>query len=404
LSWWRRALFALALLLAVGLIWRVRGAVQSILSQSAPSGTCVDRATGQTTLRHAKGFTVEYRADHKIVRVVQPWAGASKSMAYALVSRGCRPAQVEAGAMVVETPVRRAISLSTVHAPVFLRLGVPEVLVGIAGVRLLNTPELVEQARQGRLAEVGDGTTSMDKRLDMERIRTLSPDLIMASGSGAPALDNNGKLLEAGFKLVLNTEWLEETALGRAEWIKFTAAFLDKEAEAERLFAEVERSYHAQAALIRSVPRRPTVMAGWDFRGTWYVPGGRSFMASIIHDAGGDYLWSNDPSTGTLPLKREAVLERARNAEVWLLYMSSVRSLQEVVKIDDRNALFAPTRTGRVYNNDARLSPGGGNDYWESGAHRPDLVLADLIAVLHPEAAPGHSFTYYRKLPEKVTP
>jgi iron complex transport system substrate-binding protein len=145
-------------------------------------------------------------------------------------------------------------------------------------------------------------------------------------------------------------------------------------------------------------------MCGLDQRGTWFVPGGRSYFATFIRDAGGDYLWQADPHAPSQPLKMEAVLDRARNAEIWLLHMSSVGSRKELADLDPRYPLFSAFRAGRVYQNDARVSRGGSNDYWETGVMNPDLVLADLIAIFHPELALNHRFIWYRQLPEKVGP
>jgi iron complex transport system substrate-binding protein len=372
----------------------VRGSLGSGLSSWGGG-----RVQGHTELRHAKGFSIEYRKDCKIIRVHRPWSGAKVGVTYVLVPRGTRPDQMEAGARIIEIPVRRAIALGTPQAPVFLRLGVPETLVAMAGVRLLQTPELVAQAQAGRLLEISDGSQGMDKKLDLERIRMINPDLIVASGSGNPALNEHGKLLEAGFPVVFQTEWLEETPLGRAEWIKFGAAFLDKEQEAEALFKGIEARYVALKAKAAGVSRRPTVLMGTDYRGTWHMSGGRSYVAQFIEDAGGDYLWKDALATGSLPLKMEAVLERARKADLWILHMSAARSREDLVQADERHRLFEAFHGDRIWNNDLKVGPSGGNDYWENGVHRPDLVLAELIAILHPELMPGHAFQWYRKMP-----
>jgi iron complex transport system substrate-binding protein len=394
----RRVASALGVVAALVLMWRVQVAVRSALNGSTAALTVSGEVLGRTSLRYAKRFTIEYRTDCKVIRVADPSNADKQTAVYQLVPRGHRPTRIEQGAQLVETPVRRAIALSTTNALAFLQLGVPEVLVGVAGVKMLTTPELVAQAARGQLAEVSDGTLSMNKPLDFERIRTLAPDIILTSYRG----NDGSKLEEAGFKVAENSEWLEPTPLGRAEWIKFIAAFLDRETEAETLFSGIEQRYDAQVARARAVTRRPTVMYGHDQRGTWFVAGGQSYVATFIQHAGGQYLWGTDSSTGSVPLKMEAVLERARDAEFWLLHMSSIRSRRELSELDPRNELFAAFRSGRVFSNDARLSLGGGNDYWETGVTNPDLVLADMIALLHPEIAPNHQFIWYRQLPEEA--
>ncbi|MFC1641229.1 ABC transporter substrate-binding protein [Myxococcota bacterium] len=396
-TWIGRAALGLGMVAALVLVWKVEFAVRNVLRADALASGTPGRTHGRVSLHHAKRFTVEYRADCKLIRVADANHADARGTVYQLVPRGHRPVPVEQGALLVETPVRRVIALGTGHAAAFARLGVPSVLVGVAGVRLLNTPELVAQVRRGELAEVSDGTPSMSKKLDLEQIRTLAPDLILTSFLG----NDGSKLQEAGFKVAESSEWLEETPLGRAEWLKFVAAFLDRETEAERLFWGIEQRYEAQVARVQKVKRRPTVLCGLDQRGTWLVPGGRSYVADFIQAAGGDYLWKTDLNTGSQPLKMESVLEGARDAEVWLLHRSFVRSRREILQLDPRYTLFGAFHSGRIYHNDARISPEGGNDYWETGVTNPDLVLADLIAILHPELAPNHQFIWYRQLPEE---
>jgi len=64
--------------------------------------------------------------------------------------------------------------------------------------------------------------------------------------------------------------------------------------------------------------------------------------------------------------------------------------------------VFRAFRTGRVYNNNAKIDAGGGNDVWETGVAHPDQVLADLISIMHPELLPSHPRTWYWQLPEKA--
>jgi iron complex transport system substrate-binding protein len=397
-TWLRRIVLVLGIAAALLLVGRVGLAVRNVLAVNDSRAAVAAKVAGHTSLRHAKRFTIEYRADCKVIRAGNLNDANSRATVYQLVPRGHRPAVVEQGALLVETPVRRVIALSTTNASSFLQLGIPEVLVGLAGVKMLNTPELIAQAAKGQLVEVSDGTSGMNKQLDLERIRTLAPDLILTSYRG----NEGAKLQEAGFKVAENSEWLETSPLGRAEWLKFVAAFLDREAEAERFFSGIEQRYEAEVARARTVTRRPSVMYGHDQRGTWFVAGGRSYIAAFIQDAGGEYLWKANDSSDSVPLKMEAVLERARDAEFWLLHMTTIRSRKELYELDPRNALFASFRSGLVFSNDARLSSRGGNDYWESGVTNPDRVLADLIAILHPELAPNHQFTWYRHLPEEA--
>jgi iron complex transport system substrate-binding protein len=265
---------------------------------------------------------------------------------------------------------------------------------------MVNTPSVAGRIRDGRILEVGDGSGSA-KGFNMERLMSLQPDLVMIYGTGNPQYDQQDKLQESNFRVAINSEYMETTPLGRTEWIKFIAAFFEKEARAERLFADTAGRYAAMAAKIRTVAQRPKVFCGSNYRGTWHVPGGDSYVARFLRDAGAEYLWEDDRSTGSMPLNVETVLARARNADFWLNPGIS-RSREEIASEDERYSTFDAFRTGRVYNNNAKVDAGGGNDIWETGVAYPDIVLADLISIFHPESLPGHQRTWYWQLPEKA--
>ena len=145
------------------------------------------------------------------------------------------------------------------------------------------------------------------------------------------------------------------------------------------------------------VARKPTVVVGAPFGGTWWVPGGRSYMARLLADAGAAYPWAHDTTRGSLNLDLEAVLAKAGGAEVWI-NGGEWKDLSDARAQDDRFALFRAFREGNVWNNDRIRCADGGRDYFETGAARPDWVLADLIAILHPELLPGHAMHWYRRL------
>ena len=187
------------------------------------------------------------------------------------------------------------------------------------------------------------------------------------------------------------------TDLIAAEWIKFTAAFFGKDAAADSAFAAVDSAYRALAALAKGAARKPTVVVGAPFGGSWWVPGGRTYVARLLADAGGDYAWASDTTRGSLDLDLEAVLAKAGDAEVWL-NGGEWADLAAAKAQDARFALFRAWKDGRVWNNDLPRCEGGGRDFFETGASRPDWVLADLIAILHPELLPGHRFHWYRRL------
>lgn len=363
-----------------------------------PSAVNGPPVAASSAIRYAKGFTLEYHDSYKLLRVLTPWREAPVTFTYMLVPRGRKAPPALPGAVVIETPVERIAVTTTTALPFFAMLGVAGKLVGFSGCHRINTPEIAEMFKRHEIAEIGIGDGGMATKLNLERLYVLQPDLVMVYGTGIADFDHHPKLIEAGFRTVVYSNHMEPTPLGRAEWLKFVAAFFDKEREAARLFDGIARSYEGQAERAKEVGRRPTVLHGMAYQGIWYMAGGDGYMARFYADAGADYLWRDDPSRGSMPLTMEAVMERARDAEYWV-DLGVCRSLTELRAADDRYRLIQAFRTGRVFNNNAKVGPGGGNDFWETGVARPDLVLADLISVFHPELAPTHERVWYWQLP-----
>ncbi|MBC6430831.1 ABC transporter substrate-binding protein [Nostoc sp. HG1] len=342
---------------------------------------------------HATGLAVEYHKNYKIVTIKNPWQNAKTGFRYILVQCGTPIPQGFNQAQVIAVPINSIVSLSTTHLPHLAKLGVVDKLIGISNSKQVNTPDVVEVIKAGKVTEVGSNAN-----VNVEKLLELNPDLVTTYGTGNSQTDSYAKLTEAGLKVGINSEYMEDTPLGRSEWLKFTALFFNKEEQAEKIFNEIADKYKQIAQKAKSVKNRPTVFVGFNFKGTWYMPGGKSYVAKYLADAGANYLWSDDKSSGSLPLSFEVVLERAANADYWLNFRQSWQSLKDLVAEDNRYADFKAVKQGNLYNNNARVNENGGNDYWEDGISNPDVVLSDLIKILHPDILPNHQLFYYQKL------
>lgn len=344
------------------------------------------------TVNYATGFDVEYHKNYKLVTVKNPWRDAKTSFQYILVQCGTPVPKDFQPSQVITVPINTVVSLSTTHLPHFAKLGVVDKLVGVSNTKRINTPEVVLKIKVGKLAEVGN-----NESVNIEKILDLNPNLIMTYGVGNPQIDSHPKLIEAGLKVAINAEYMETSPIGHAEWLKFTALFFNQESIAQKTFNQISTKYENIAFKTKSLQKRPTVFTGFNFKGIWYAPGCKSYVAKYLTDAGSKYLCTND-SSGSVPLSFEDVFERAASADYWLNLNQSWQSLKDVIAEDNRYADFAAVKKDNVYNNNARVNNSGGNDYWESGTSRPDVVLSDLIKILHPKILPSHQLVYYRKL------
>jgi len=228
-----------------------------------------------------------------------------------------------------------------------------------------------------------------------EKIFALSPDIIFKSGfNGIRSKDK--VLLQSEIPVVYDIEWQETSPLARAEWIKFIGAFLGKDSLANALFENIETRYLAIKEKAQHLQERPKVLGGSNYKGTWYIPGGQSYIADLFRDAGAEYLWEKDTTTGSIPVSFEVVLERAANADYWIGVEADTRD--QLLGEDSRYDHFAFYKSGNIYNNNKKVNAQGGNDYWETGIHRPDILLADLITIFHPELFPDRELEYYKRL------
>jgi len=337
---------------------------------------------------HARGFTVEKSGDLTIVRLQDPYPGANSPVEYLLVPRGAGMPSRTDGATVIEVPLRTCVSTTTVNIAFLRELELSETLVGQGGKKYVYSPDEFEKA----LPETGEGMN-----LDLEKVLELDPDAIFAYAFSPTERDNLKRLEKLGVPVIFMSEHLEDTPLGRSEWIKYLSLFFGQEEKAAQIFSEISRNYEALAKKVSSIDHKPEVMANAALNGTWYVPAGDNWVAHLFRDAGASYPWSSTQGEGSLALDLEAVCERSVDSNVWV-NTGSWEYLDDAIGEDERYAWFKPFKKGSVYNNTARCNDHGGNDYHQSGVLRADLVLADLVSIFHPSILPGHSLMYYRKL------
>jgi len=374
-------------------------------SQPAPSTSagkgCVenfDVATDyfpeKATIEFAENIAVEYRRFYKVVTVKRPSEGGIAER-YVLVLCGAPrpllPAEL-AGAPVIPVPISSMFSDSATHMPLLVELGRVDVLTGINEARYVTTEPVLDRIRQGLAIEYAPNYV-----INTELVLAKKPAMMMVGG-GYP--EEYKTIRKAGIPVVINTEWEESTALGRAEWLKYMAFFLNEEAKAQRSFDGIRDRYMALRERTRALPRtqRPRVMTGVAVRGMFEVSGGESYVSKLIADAGGDYVWSDNTSRGVMTVDLEEQIARASNADFWI-NGGQWESLKGMLREEPRYKQFKPLREGRVWLYNRLVNAAGAHDYWSRGVTRPDLILEDLIKIFHPELASQHEFVWYKQVP-----
>lgn len=362
----------------------------------------VDYFPDKVEITHAEGLSIDYFGNYKVVTVHTPWFGASESDAFTYVLIQCgTPAPIAAtfpvGTQFVEVPVGSVIALSTTEMPRVASLGLIDHLIGLDSFLWTNTPEVVARIDAGELIEVGNGAS-----INVEQVLDAEPGLVITNGTGTPEYDAHPLLLEAGIPVALDGDYVEPTLLGNAEWIKFLAAFYNKEAEANAVYDAVVADYEAAAQLAAGVPadQRETILYNsyQSFTESWSIPGQKTWVGALLHDAGLDYVLMDEAPDQPAQISFESVYDAGLDAPVWLVNTFGVATLADLLAQDARNADFAAAQSGEVYNNDARQNANGGNDFWETGVNNPHLILRDLIAIAYPDLLPDHALMFFRRL------
>ena len=294
-------------------------------------------------------------------------------------SIGTLPKGLE-GATVLQVPLARAVALSSAQVGFMARLGLENAIVAVGEGKYIADSALYERVQKGEVAEVGSGPT-----LSLEKLLALKPDLVMNFATGG-AYDDYQRIEALGLPLMLTSEWQEEHPLAKAEWIKLFGMLFGKEAladtvyEQSKLFYLVTSSFTSiNSSLISDASRleRPRVLVGMSYGGVWYAPGGNSYTAQLIQDAGGHYLWAGTEER-ELRLPLEQVIALADSADIWI-NPGMFSTAEEILGAEPRIARIKAFREKWVFQNDGRKGPRGGNDFYESAVAQPEKVLNDFV-------------------------
>lgn len=374
------------------LILTLTGACQ-VIQRNQPSAAS---STGnQAGNMYAGNFVLSDYGQDRVLTVIHPWQGSNgKSYRYLLsgIAHDSLPAIPEKGVMVVKIPLKKVVITSTTHIPFINELGHINSIAGVSGQKYICDSVLNERIRNGQVRDIG-----YDQSLNYELIISMHPDVVFAYGVSGEISNHISRLAKLGITVVIISEYLEQHPLGKAEWIKVFASFFGEDQLGDSLFQATSTNYEAMAEMVSDVEQKPGVMSGLPWNDTWYIPGGQSFAARLIHDAGGNYLWSDNESSEAMPLDIEAVYKTAHEAEYWI-NPGAALSKREILSVDSRLGEMEAFKKDHIYNNNARINAYGGNDYWESGVMHPDIILKDLIQIFHPGMLPGHVRVYYQKL------
>ncbi len=355
----------------------------------------ISTASNISEINYASGFSIE-KSDSglTIIKVASPWPDAKTAFTYALIPKEKMAAMTlnkDEYDAIIAVPVERIVVTSTTHIPALEALGVVDKLVGFPDTEYVSSQAARKRIDARLIKELGN-----NESINTEMVLQLNPEIVVGFG-----VDGQNKayatLQRANIPVVYNGDWTEETPLGKAEWIKFFAPFFNKDVEADRIFKGIESAYLEAKELAETAKKKPTLLSGALYKDVWYLPGGKSWAAEFFSDAHADYLWAATPETGSLSLSIESVLEKGKTAEFWIspAQFTSYKAMEEA----NRHYLeFDAFKNRNSYSFAGTTGETGGVLYYELGPQRPDLVLEDLIHILHPELLPNHELFFFKPL------
>lgn len=320
--------------------------------------------------------------DYTSVDIKNPWDTTAYLQRFIIVNEGNKGISVD-GYKTIIAPLKHSLVYSTVHASAIDELGGISAVDAVADAEYFKQPSIIAGLKDGTVKNVGSSLSP-----NTELIAASKPDAIITSpyqNAGHGVIEN------LQIPIIDMADYMETTPLGRAEWIKLLGALYGNYEEADSIFNATVTAYNALKA--KAPQNHPKVLTENINSGVWYVPGGNSYMAQMIRDAGGDYPWSNDKSTGSLQLDFATVYNKAHDADFWFVktyqYQPTLKALRDAYTLNEK---FDAFKSGNVYGVDTYTST-----FFEDYPFHPERLLRDYIIVLAPDSLPGESTYYYKK-------
>jgi iron complex transport system substrate-binding protein len=342
-------------------------------------------------IQYAKGLEIYKYKDFSIVKITNPWPESKENFTYILQEKnGIIPDSLKKYEQ-ISVPIQSIVVTSTTHIPALELLEVENTLIGFPNTDYISSEKTRKLIDAGKVREVGK-----NESLNTEVLIDIKPDVIVSFGlnNSNPTLDN---LQKSGLKVMLNGDWTEQSPLGKAEWIKFFGALYGLDAKADAIFSKIEKEYNTTLALAKKATTKPTVLCGAMYENQWYVPQGDSWAALFLKDAQSDYFWKDTKGTGGVNLAFEKVFETTQNADFWIA-PGNFTSLKEMTDSNPHYNQFTSFKNKKVYSYALRKGTKGGIVYFELSPSRPDIVLKDLIKIIHPELVPDYELFFFQKL------
>jgi len=367
----------------------------SVSCKNEPSKQIVDNITGKDLdLKYAEGFSSKDYGSHLVITIKNPWPESEKEYKYVIIKDSeAKDWHLEKSRYdgIITDEITKLVVTSTTHIPALELLGVEQTLVGFPGADYISSEKTRKRIDDGLVRELGK-----NEGINTEVLLELNPDVVI--GFGVDGVNKTFETIKkSGIPVIYNGDWVESSALAKAEWIKFFGVLFNKEKEADSIFNTIENEYLEAKKIAAKAKKQPTFLSGAMHKEVWYLPNGSSPEAQFLKDANVNYLWSDTSGNGSLALSFEVVLEKAQHADIWLSpsYYSSYEQLEEASELYTN---FDAFNNKSIYSFVNTTGATGGVIYYELGTARPDLVLKDLIKICHPNLLKQYTPHFFKSL------
>lgn len=351
----------------------------------------IENQSPENYIRYATGLSIQKYTNFSIVTVSNPWPTSDKNYTYILHQKAAKIPDSLQKYTAIQVPIKSIVVTSTTHIPALELLEVEDKLIGFPNTDYVSSEKTRTLIETGKVREIGT-----NQSLNTEVLLDMQPDVIIGFGvDGEKKTYDN--LQQNGLKILYNGDWTEQHPLGRAEWIQLFGVLFGLEEKSDKVFKNIENDYLEAIELAKKATSKPTILSGAIYQDQWYLPQGKSWAAQFLDNAKGDYLWASSEGTGSLSLSFETVLEKAQNADFWI-GPGQFTSFEQLEKANPNYKHFNAVQNKNVYSFSSKKGKTGGVIYYELASNRPDLVLKDLIKILHPELLTDYELYFFEKL------
>ncbi len=349
------------------------------------------REQNQNKVKYANGFSIYKNKNYYKLIILRGFKSDTQKADYYLFKENEPIPDSLKKKQIIRIPIKKIVVTNTSHIPMLEAINAENTLQGFPNTRYISSVATRDLIKKGSIKDLGN-----EQAMNLELLLELKPDVLIGFGVDQPSkmYDN---ILKLGIPVIMNADWMEETPLGRAEWIKLFGILYDKGEKADSIFHSIETNYDNLKKLAQNAVNQPTVMSGSLFQDIWYVPAGKSFLAQMFNDAHADYLWKDSEGNGSLALHIETVFAKAQHADYWI----APGNFTDYKRLTQQHALiknFNSFEKKQIYSYAFQKNDYGGMTYFESSPLHPDWVLSDLIHIFHPEIAPNATLYYFKKI------